>query len=267
MSTTNNYHISYIEAVKKADWLLPSKKEKDYHGDYCGAYAEEFKEKLESLNLGFTDDDINYLLDDFEMFFINDIGYNERIFQTPLKPQSMDAQLFLSHFKFFLPTRLMGCPIGYDILQKKGEENGFEKIGDIEEVREHITREKIQEHVKEVLSSAEYKKSIINIGDPAIAQDILWHFGLSPVYNNVEPSYVHDIVDIIERRVKEINGVYGYGDGHEFRLLPTVLTADKMSELFSGVTDEITEYVWSICKGYIDEIIGKRYVLTMNEKK
>lgn len=270
MSTTE-YRMSYIQAIKMTDKLFPSKKQKDYHEKYWGYLFDEFEEKLRLLNPTFTEKDIKDFMEDFdtefELFFINLVGHDERMFKTPLRPRSIDAQLFLSQIKFYVPNRLMMNPEGYNLLQQKGQEgNAFENLGDLEEIREHITKANIHDYVEEVLSSALKKEYLGEVENPVFAQDILLHFGLSPIYYDKDPGYVQDVVDIIERRVKELEGTWGYVGSHEYMMLPDIVSADKMTELFSGVTDEITEFVWSICKRYIDELIGKRYVLSMNGK-
>lgn len=257
MNAQNNRELSYIEAVKFTDTLFPPKSQKDYHSDYFPALQQDFEEKVKLFNLGLSEETINTLKKYIEEWFVWTIGYNdELVFGSPLRPQSISAQLFLSHIKFYTVTNISNN--SYGMLQQKDGENAFANLGDIEEINEYITKDNIHAYVNEVLSTSIKVKSLIDIKDKAIAQDILLHFGLSPLTDRKNPGYVPDIVRILEKYYREYKDNY-IRDG--------IYTAEQMSVNFNGVVDEITEYVWSTCKYYLDELKEKGYQkkLTSNE--
>ena len=257
MNEQNNREISYIEAVKFTDILFPPKSQKDYHKLHWQELTEEFEKNVNLYKLGISEEKIKDLKKYIEESYINYIGYNDELrLETKLRPQSINAQLFLSNIKFFLPAFIVHKD--YRMLQQRDGENAFNNIGDIDEIRDYITKENIHNYINEVLSSAIETKYLSEIEDGAIAKEILLHFGLSPISNSLKPGYVPEIIDIIRKNRNIIEENY---------ILEDIYTAEEMSKLFSGAVDEITEYVQSICKNYLDEIIAKEYLKKLNTKK
>ena len=246
---------SYFDIIDLIDRVMPPKSEFDYTQITSKDLIARFNKEIEESGFYFKEETlvsarktIIYHQDRLSGRTSNFLGRNDG------KERGFDQN------NYFIQNEIseMKCELIRTIgntqdLLHAGDTFYTRKFGSVEEMRPRMTRDKVEEYVKEVLTFTWEESDTIRPESYQLAADLLLHFGVSNENRFYGENPGSKIASMIENMEFGSRDFHGPRDSEGFYNSSTT-NAKRHVGVLENAIFEITEYLYSILKDSLDKI-------------
>lgn len=237
----------YFDVVDLIDRVLPPKQEMNYYEISPQELEKRFNEEIEKSGFYFREENLatarKIILDIQEFNYDTEVISNPSLVANGFDRRNYMIQNHLSNMKMRLISTLTSK---MDLIDTE-DIYVSDRLGSIDEVRDRLTKESIEDYVRKTLDVSWAKGQTMSLESIICAEDILLHFAISPENSELR-NYISNLIGEWQVRSTVFEGPIDSEGNYN-----SATTSKTAYEFFLEKTiHDITERLYSSIKSTLD---------------